>query len=108
MSRRTNAVSRPSLLRLLALISLVPVVLTGCADVGYYSQAIGGHFGILGRTRPIDEMLADPTLPPPVRQRLERVAAIRNFASQSLGLPDNDSYRRYADLERPFAVWNVF
>ena len=26
----------------------------------------------------------------------------------SSGLPDNASYRRYADLQRPYVVWNVF
>ncbi len=33
---------------------------------------------------------------------------IREFASRELALPDNDSYRRYADLGRPFVLWNVF
>jgi len=30
------------------------------------------------------------------------------FASSELGLPDNSSYRQYADLGRPYVVWNVF
>ncbi len=84
------------------------ITLAGCASLGYYGQAIGGHLSILGRTRPIEELLTDPTLAPELKQRLERVVVIRAFATRSLGLPDNDSYRRYADLERPFAVWNVF
>ena len=32
----------------------------------------------------------------------------RAFAISELALPDNESYRSYADLERPFVVWNVF
>ncbi|MCB1809008.1 MAG: aminopeptidase, partial [Candidatus Competibacteraceae bacterium] len=32
----------------------------------------------------------------------------RDFASQHLRLPDNNSYRNYADLGRPYAVYNVF
>ena len=40
--------------------------------------------------------------------RLEQVQAIRRFASRDLGLPDNGSYTRYADLGRPFVTWNVF
>ncbi len=32
----------------------------------------------------------------------------RTFASQRLHLPDNQSYRLYADIGRPFVVWNVF
>ncbi len=33
---------------------------------------------------------------------------IRNFASRELHLPDNGSYRRYADIGRRFVLWNVF
>jgi predicted aminopeptidase len=33
---------------------------------------------------------------------------MREFASAELGLPDNGSYRTYADLQRPYVVWNVF
>ena len=32
---------------------------------------------------------------------------IRDFASKKLYLPENDSYRMYADLKRKYAVWNV-
>ena len=27
---------------------------------------------------------------------------------RELGLPDDGSYRQYADLGRPFVVWNLF
>jgi len=36
------------------------------------------------------------------------VRRIRDFASRDLALPDNGSYRRYADIGRPYVVWNVF
>jgi predicted aminopeptidase len=32
----------------------------------------------------------------------------RDFSVEILGLPDNKSYRTYADLERDYVVWNVF
>jgi predicted aminopeptidase len=32
---------------------------------------------------------------------------MRRFAVDDLQLPDNASYRRYADLHRPSAVWSV-
>ena len=41
------------------------------------------------------------------RQRLELSQRIRDFAVAELGEPDNASYRRYADLQRGAAVWNV-
>ena len=31
----------------------------------------------------------------------------REFASDELQLPDNRSYRTYADIHRPYVVWNV-
>jgi predicted aminopeptidase len=91
-----------------ALLLLAASLSTGCATVGYYSQAIGGHFDLLARARPVDEWLADPALAPEQRTRLAYAIEARAYASRELALPDNDSYRRYADLERPFALWNVF
>lgn len=88
----------------LALAALLP----GCAMLEYYWQAIGGQLEVIGRAQPISERLQDPALPAPLKQKFERVLAMREFASAELALPDNGSYRRYADLERPFVVWNVF
>jgi predicted aminopeptidase len=62
----------------------------------------------LGRERPVAEVIADPAASQALKARLARVLEIREFASRELGLPENRSYRRYADLERPFVVWNVF
>ena len=53
-------------------------------------------------------VIADSATPPQLRARLEYVATARDFASRELGLPDNESYRSYADLDRPYVVWNVF
>jgi predicted aminopeptidase len=44
---------------------------------------------------------------PRLRERLELSQRIRDYASAELKLPDNGSYRRYADLHRSAAVWNV-
>lgn len=85
----------------------VLMLLGGCGQLAYYAQAVGGQMDIWRREKPIAALLADPATKPGLRARLERVQRIREFASRDLGLPDNDSYRRYADLERPFVVWNV-
>ena len=42
-----------------------------------------------------------------LRERLHLAQRARAFAAAELGLPDNASYRRYAALKRPAAVWNV-
>lgn len=89
---------------LLAPISL----LTGCADLAYYAQAVRGHSALLQAAHSVPALLADPALEPGLRARLEEAKAIRSFATRELGLPDNGSYESYADLGRPYAVWNVF
>jgi predicted aminopeptidase len=85
-------------------IACAALPLTGC----YLMQAAGGQMEISAKREPIAEVLADSATPPQLRARLEYVAAARDFASRELGLPDNDSYRSYADLGRPYVVWNVF
>jgi predicted aminopeptidase len=87
---------------------LFAVLLAGCDTVAYYKQAIGGHMGIMSAARPVDEWLADPATPQALRERLVLARGIREFASRELRLPDNASYTSYADLGRPFVVWNVF
>lgn len=81
--------------------------LTGCADLGYYWQSASGHIGIMRAARPVPEWLADPATSAPLKAKLELTQRIRTFASAELGLPDNASYKSYADLHRPAAVWNV-
>jgi predicted aminopeptidase len=57
---------------------------------------------------PIEELLSSPATPDPLRTRLEYVTRARDYAVAELDLPDNKSYRSFADLERPYVVWNVF
>ena len=80
---------------------------TGCAQLGYLSQSVGGHLGLLAAARPVPAWLADPGTPAPLRERLALSQRMRDFAVSELKLPDNASYRRYADLGRRAAVWNV-
>ncbi len=92
--------------RLLA-AALLPLV-SGCANVDYYWQSVSGQLEVWRRERPVADVLADPSAAQALKDKLARVLEIRAYASRELGLPDNQSYRRYADLERPFVVWNVF
>jgi predicted aminopeptidase len=89
-------------------ILVFAALLGGCETLSYYSQAIGGHLRLISAARPVEEWLADPGTPPELRGRLETAQRIRAFASRRLGLPENGSYNSYADLDRPYVVWNVF
>ena len=79
----------------------------GCAQMGYYMQAAQGQYALMTEARPIDDWLADPATTDKLKTRLARVKEIRRFAAAELGLPDNGSYKNYADLKRPFVLWNV-
>lgn len=94
----------PVAIRLVATLTLAGV-LSGCASLGYYGQAVGGHLDLMSRREPIDRLISDPQTDPALRSRLETVRRMRRFASEQLGLPDNRSYTQYADLERDAAVY---
>ena len=90
------------------LISLAAAfLLSGCETFAYYAQAVGGQMALMSRTRPVADLLADPATPQPLRERLVLAREIRDFAVKELKLPENASYRGYADIGRPYAVWNV-
>jgi predicted aminopeptidase len=57
--------------------------------------------------QPVDDWVARESTPAPLRERLRLAQEARQFAITTLGLPDNASYRRYADLGRRAAVFNV-
>lgn len=93
--------------RFSVMVLLAPL-LGGCANLGFYWQSVGGQIDIWKREQPIKTLLADPTLSPDLKHRLESVLRMREFASRELDLPDNGSYRSFADLQRPYVLWNVF
>jgi predicted aminopeptidase len=87
---------------LVVLLALGPVA--GC----YLLESTRGQLELNERRVPIARLLAEPGTPAPLRTQLELATRLRDFASRELGLPDNRSYRSYADVGRPFVVWNVF
>ena len=95
--------------RMLAWVAIAgaSAIASGCADIEYYWQGIAGQTDLLARAKPIPDVIAT-TSDAALRNRLIRAQEIRAFASRELGLPDNRSYTSYADLGRPYAVWNVF
>jgi len=91
---------------------LVPVfllgLLSGCSSLGYYSQLGEGQLQLLRARTPVAQVIADPATDATLRSHLEQSQRARVFASEHLKLPDNRSYRVYADIGRPYVVWNVF
>jgi predicted aminopeptidase len=87
--------------------ALAAALLLAACGVGYYAQAARGQFAVMRAREPIDALIAAPGTGAALRAQLVRAARIREFAARELGLPDNDTYRSYADIGRPYVVWNV-
>ena len=87
---------------------LLFLFLNGCAGVSYYGQLASGQLQLLRAREPVSRVIADPGRDQLLRAHLIQSQKARTFASQQLHLPDNQSYRLYADIGRPFVVWNVF
>ncbi|OGB01382.1 MAG: aminopeptidase [Burkholderiales bacterium RIFCSPHIGHO2_12_FULL_61_11] len=94
-------------LKAVLIAALVALSLPGCATLGYYWQSVSGHMQMLNAARPVDDWLVDPQTPAQLKSRLALTQRIRRFAVTELALPDNPSYRSYADLQRKSVVWNV-
>ena len=86
---------------------LAVVAVSGCQTFSFYRQAIGGQYEILSRQEPIQKLIDNPKTSARLKERLELVKALRVFAGQDLKLPVDGHYQKYADLHRPYVVWNV-
>lgn len=82
--------------------------LGACSTLDYYGHLARGQVQLLQASQPVDALLRDPQVDAGLKQRLVLTQQARDFASAELGLPDNRSYRRYADIQRPYVVWNLF
>ena len=87
----------------LGVVGLLCILTTGC----YLLESAQGQASLLSKREPIARVIAKPSTSPTLRRELEEVIAIRDFASRELGLPNNASYRSYADVGRPYVVWTV-
>lgn len=82
--------------------------LSACSTLGYYGHLAHGEISLLAAREPIARVIADPARDAQLKTRLQFAQAARDFASTTLQLPRNRSYTSYADLQRPYATWNVF
>ena len=86
----------------IALIAVL-LMLSGC----YYMQAARGQMEISRKREPIEDIVVSDEFSPELVAQLAVVTEARQFSIDVLALPDNDSYRSYADLERDYVVWNI-
>jgi len=91
----------------LAFVGVMLAALSGCTSTMYLLQAAHGEWHVMHSRRPIVEVIDDPQTSEALIRELAEVRDARSFASRELKLPDNDSYRTYVKIDRPYVVWNV-
>lgn len=96
--------------RLLVLAAATLVLTSAFVGLGgcYYVRAASGQWSVLKQREDIDALLAGGTLEEGIAEQLTLARDARAFAVGDLALPDNGSYLTYADIGRPYVVWNVF
>jgi predicted aminopeptidase len=98
-----NISSITARLRATLAVALIAASGAGC----YLLQSVEGHLALMSKREPIARVIEESSTPSALRSQLAAVGVIRDFASRELGLPDNGSYRSYADVGRDYVVWNV-
>ncbi len=94
-------------LRLAAVCGLLALT-TACHTGRFYWQALQGQSDILVRQLAVAQMTNSPTVPDSLKRQLQQVQQLTDFADRCLRLPSGGTYRKYANLGRPYVVWNVF
>jgi len=100
---RRLASARARLLAIVLIISLAPILLSGCY-AGYLARAAYEEGRILWHRKPIDDALARKDLPEDIRAKLETVLAVRKFAAEQLGLNVGGAYASVAPVDQRAVV----
>lgn len=73
----------------------------------YGINQLKGQLTLIYNTRPVSEVLNDPTLDPAIREKLLLTEEIRKFAMDSLGLKNSKNYTTYYDQHDQPIMWVV-
>lgn len=79
---------------------------SGCLMTRYLAQAGYGQVDLLGRARPIDEVVNDPDTPTRTAMQLAELAEIKAYG-RSYGLSIRRNYTNYVQVPRGGVVWFV-
>ncbi len=86
---------------------LMSVSFGGCRMFFYGMQQGIGQAKILIKARPIRKVLADENYPDSVKQQLQLIQEIRQFAIDSLGINDSKNYTTFYDQHNKPILWVV-
>lgn len=89
------------------LLCFVPLLLSGCSTLSFYTQAMQGQAEISFKKKRITKVLKDPSTSAKLAAQLRLSQQLLTFAETELGLPSSGSYRHYTDLQRDHVVFIV-
>jgi predicted aminopeptidase len=87
--------------------TLLAVMLSGCQNLSFYSQAVRGQYQIWANQRELVALIQDPATPETMKEKFRLVLHLRGYAEQELQLASEGQYSRFVDLHRRYVVWNV-
>lgn len=73
--------------------------------VGYGYMQAKGQLNIMLNTRPVADVLADPTYPDSLKTKIRLIQAIKRFAQDSLGLDPSNNFTTYHDQQGKPLMW---
>ncbi|WP_234734939.1 aminopeptidase [Tellurirhabdus bombi] len=98
------------MLRKILLALLVIAVFVGIWQrelLSYGWMQAKGQINILWNTQPVDKVLADPTFPDSLKQKINLIQEIRRFAIDSIGLNPSESYTSFYNQNGKPILWVV-
>ena len=87
-------------------LALLVAAAPGCLMTRYLAQAAHGQLDLLGKARPIEQVVRDPNTNIRVAAMLAEIPQIKQYG-RSYGLTIARNYSTYSALGRPAAVWFV-
>ena len=66
-----------------------------------------GQINIVWKARPVAEMMADPSTPDSIKQKLILIQEVRQYAIDSLGLNDTQNYKTLFDQQDKEIMWVI-
>jgi len=75
--------------------------------VAYGYMQAKGQLSIIFNAKPITEFLADPNTPDSLKQKINYIQEVRQYAIDSLGINDSDSYTTLYDQKGKPVLWIV-
>ena len=92
----------------LGLVVILLLLLVVYWDLVIYGIRQGkGQLNIVWNARPVEEFLSDPSFPDSLKQKLQLIASIRQFAIDSLALKDTKNYKTLYDQKGEEIMWVV-